>query len=150
VVSTIKARVAAVGITQTAKEVDVTLPVPLSRWSLPGDYQSRAHRSPIKIRRCWLDSVPAYSGFGAVVCTWGQLKVESQDGEEARVNVTTREPQALGGGHVISDLIAGKPGTATSLGQVTDCYPVPHLKPRLPARRLISFTFNPTIFIKFH
>jgi len=82
------------------------LPAPLSRWSLPG-------RSiwdtdpPIKIRRCWLDSVPAYSGFGAVDLYLGNSRNRISRWEKL-VLTSRREPQALrGGGHVISDLIAG-------------------------------------------
>ena len=50
--------------------------------------------------------------------------VEAPEVEESRVSFAQAKPQALrGGGHVISDLIAGKPVHLRAIGQVTDCYP---------------------------
>ena len=150
VVSTVeelKARVAAVGITQVAKEVDVITTGTFEPMESTGAMINLGHTDPpIKIRRCWLDSVPAYSGFGAVDLYLGATQgIESQDGEEARLSVTTREPQALrGGGHVISDLIAGKPVQLRALGQVTDCYPRASFETTITRETINQFyLFNP-------
>lgn len=115
-VEELKARVAEVGITQAAKEVDVVTTGTFEPMESSGAIINLGHTDPpIKIRRCWLDGVPAYSGFGAVDLYLGATQaVEAVDGEE------TREK---GGGHVISDLIAGLPIQLRALGQVTDCYP---------------------------
>ena len=123
-VEELKARVAEVGIAQTAKEVDVVTTGTFEPMESSGAIINLGHTDPpIKIRRCWLDGVPAYSGFGAVDLYLGATQaVESLDAEGQSGSET--KPQALkGGGHVISDLIAGKPVHLRAVGQVTDCYP---------------------------
>lgn len=112
----LKARIAEVGVTQVAKEVDVIATGTFEPMESSGAIINLGHTDPpIKIRRCWLDGVPAYSGFGAVDLYLGaSCAVDAIDGEEA----TER-----GGGHVIEDLIAGKPVHVRAQGQVTDCYP---------------------------
>ena len=66
-VEELKARVEQVGITQTAKEVDVITTGTFEPMESSGAIINLGHTDPpIKIRRCWLDGVPAYSGFGAV------------------------------------------------------------------------------------
>ncbi|MBD1860714.1 MULTISPECIES: homocysteine biosynthesis protein [Trichocoleus] len=118
----IKARVAEVGVAQTAKTVDVVTTGTFEPMESSGAILNLGHTDPpIKIRQCWLDGVLAYSGFGAVDLYLGATQVvdypgmsEAADGEENRER---------GGGHVIEDLIAGKPVQLRALGQVTDCYP---------------------------
>jgi uncharacterized protein (DUF39 family) len=116
-VEELKARVAEVGVSQTAKEVDVITTGTFEPMESSGAIINLGHTDPpIKIRRCWLDGVSAYSGFGAVDLYIGATQIsESPDGEELREN--------KGGGHVIENLIAGKPVHLRAVGQVTDCYP---------------------------
>ncbi|MBD2664106.1 hypothetical protein B6N60_03724 [Richelia sinica FACHB-800] len=115
-VEELKARVAAVGVTKAAKEVDVITTGTFEPMESSGAIINLGHTDPpIKIRRCWLDGVQAYSGFGAVDLYLGaSCSVDSIDGEEVKER---------GGGHVIEDLIAGKPIHVRAVGQVTDCYP---------------------------
>jgi uncharacterized protein (DUF39 family) len=97
---------------------------------------------PIKIRQCWLDGVPAYSGFGAVDLYLGATQVtdygamgEGPDNEDLRER---------GGGHVIADLIAGKPIHLRALGQVTDCYSRASFETTLTKDSINQFyLFNP-------
>jgi L-aspartate semialdehyde sulfurtransferase len=118
----LKARVAEVGITQTAQEVDVVVAGTFEPMEASGAILNLGHTDPpIKIRQCWLDGVLAYSGFGAVDLYLGASQsaeplgmAEINDGEE----VGDR-----GGGHVIEDLIAGKTVQLRATGQSTDCYP---------------------------
>ncbi|HEY9861389.1 MAG TPA: homocysteine biosynthesis protein [Candidatus Obscuribacterales bacterium] len=118
----VKARVAEVGVAQTAKTVDVVTTGTFEPMESSGAILNLGHTDPpIKIRQCWLDGVLAYSGFGAVDLYLGATQVvdypgmaEAADGEENRER---------GGGHVIEDLIAGRPVQLRALGQVTDCYP---------------------------
>ncbi len=112
----VKARVVEVGVTKVAKEVDVITTGTFEPMESSGAIINLGHTDPpIKIRRCWLDGVPAYSGFGAVDLYLGaSCAVETMEGEEVRER---------GGGHVIEDLIAGKPVHIRAQGQVTDCYP---------------------------
>ncbi|MFM7407533.1 MAG: homocysteine biosynthesis protein [Cuspidothrix sp.] len=112
----LKARVAEIGVNKAAKEVDVITTGTFEPMESSGAVINLGHTDPpIKIRRCWLDGVPAYSGFGAVDLYLGaSCPVDSLDGEEVRER---------GGGHVIEDLIAGKSIQVRAIGQVTDCYP---------------------------
>jgi uncharacterized protein (DUF39 family) len=121
-VEELKARVAEVGVTQTAKEVDVVTTGTFEPMESSGAIINIGHTDPpIKIRKCWLDGVPAYAGFGAVDLYLGATQqvdytglVDSPDPEESTLR---------GGGHVIEDLIAGKSVHLRAIGQVTDCYP---------------------------
>jgi len=121
-VEELKARVAEVGVTQTAKEVDVVTTGTFEPMESSGAIINIGHTDPpIKIRKCWLDGVPAYAGFGAVDLYLGATQqvdytglVDSPDPEESTLR---------GGGHVIEDLIAGKSVHLRAVGQVTDCYP---------------------------
>lgn len=120
----LKARVAEVGVVQAAQEVDVITTGTFEPMESSGAIINLGHTDPpIKIRRCWLDGVLAYSGFGAVDLYLGATQVsEAADGEELRMGEGM--PAALrGGGHVIEDLIAGKPIPLRAIGQATDCYP---------------------------
>lgn len=115
-VEELKTRVAEIGVTKAAQKVDVITTGTFEPMESSGAIINLGHTDPpIKIRRCWLDGVPAYSGFGAVDLYVGaSCAEEKMDGEEHRER---------GGGHVIEDLIAGKPIQIRALGQVTDCYP---------------------------
>jgi L-aspartate semialdehyde sulfurtransferase len=115
-VEEVKKRVTEEGVTKVAQEVDVITTGTFEPMESSGTIINLGQTDPpIKIRRCWLDGVPAYSGFGAVDLYLGaSCPVEVQDGEEVKER---------GGGHVIEDLIAGKPVHIKAQGQVTDCYP---------------------------
>ncbi|MBW4618526.1 MAG: homocysteine biosynthesis protein [Cyanosarcina radialis HA8281-LM2] len=126
-VGELKARVAEVGVTQSAKEVDVIATGTFEPMESSGAIINLGHTDPpIKIRSCWLDGVPAYAGFGAVDLYLGATAMveypnigEVPDLEARRSGYV----QERGGGHVIEDLIAGKPVQLRAIGQVTDCYP---------------------------
>ena len=101
-VEELKARVANSSVPQAAKEVDVITTGTFEPMESSGAIINLGHTDPpIKIRRCWMDNVPVYSGFGAVDLYLGATQpTEAMDGEETRDRV---------GGHVIADLIAGLP-----------------------------------------
>lgn len=115
-VEELKARVAETSVSEVAKQVDVVTTGTFEPMESSGAIINLGHTDPpIKIRRCWLDGVPAYSGFGAVDLYLGATEMnEVPDGEDARER---------GGGHAIEDLIAGKAVHLRAIGQVTDCYP---------------------------
>ncbi len=142
-VEELKARVAEVGITQTAKEVDVITTGSFEPMESSGAIINLGHTDPpIKIRRCWLDGVPAYAGFGAVDLYLGATQGvdytgigDIPDGEESRER---------GGGHVIEDLIAGKAVQLRAIGQVTDCYPRASFETTITRETINQFyLFNP-------
>ena len=142
-VEELKARVAEVGVTQTAKEVDVVTTGTFEPMESSGAIINLGHTDPpIKIRKCWLDSIPAYAGFGAVDLYLGATQVvdytdigDIPDGEESRER---------GGGHVIEDLIAGKSVQLRAIGQVTDCYPRASFDTTITRETINQFyLFNP-------
>lgn len=132
-----KARVMEVGITQATKEVDVITTGTFEPMESSGAIINLGHTDPpIKIRQCWIDGVPAYSGFGAVDLYLGATHVvEEAEGEEVRER---------GGGHVIAELIAGKSVHLRALGQVTDCYPRASFETTITKDTINQFyLFNP-------
>lgn len=136
-VEELKKRIAEIGITKATKAVDVITTGTFEPMESSGAIINLGHTDPpIKIRRCWLDGVPAYSGFGAVDLYLGaSCAVETTDGEELRER---------GGGHVIEDLIAGKPVQVRALGQVTDCYPRATFETTITCDTINQFyLFNP-------
>ncbi|HLO47575.1 MAG TPA: homocysteine biosynthesis protein [Kamptonema sp.] len=134
-VEELKARVAEVGATQAAKEVDVITTGTFEPMESSGAIINLGHTDPpIKIRSCWLDGVLAYSGFGAVDLYLGATQV-AEDGEESGER---------GGGHVIEDLIAGKTVQLRATGQVTDCYPRASFETTITRETINQFyLFNP-------
>jgi uncharacterized protein (DUF39 family) len=137
-VEELKARVAEVGVTQTAKEVDIVTTGTFEPMESSGAIVNLGHTDPpIKIRQCWLGGVPAYAGFGAVDLYLGATQAaEGSDGEEIR--------ERGGGGYVIEDLIAGKPVSLRALGQVTDCYPRASFETTITRDTINQFyLFNP-------
>ncbi|HEY9726438.1 MAG TPA: homocysteine biosynthesis protein [Chroococcales cyanobacterium] len=142
-VEELKARVAEVGVVQTAKDVDVVTTGTFEPMESSGAIVNLGHTDPpIKIRKCWLDGVPAYAGFGAVDLYLGATQVvdytgigDIPDGEESRER---------GGGHVIEDLIAGKSVQLRAIGQVTDCYPRASFDTTITRETINQFyLFNP-------
>ena len=133
----LKARVAETSVAQAAKEVDVVTTGTFEPMESSGAIINLGHTDPpIKIRQCWIDGVPAYSGFGAVDLYLGATQVgESAEGEEMRER---------GGGSVIADLIAGKRVNLRAIGQVTDCYPRASFETMITRDTINQFyLFNP-------
>jgi uncharacterized protein (DUF39 family) len=119
-VEELKARVQDLGVTKAAQTVDVITTGTFEPMESSGAILNMGHTDPpIKIRQCWLDDVPAYSGFGAVDLYLGATQLADFSG---RVEGDAEETRERGGGHVIADLIAGKPVHLRAIGQVTDCY----------------------------
>ncbi|WP_017306809.1 homocysteine biosynthesis protein [Spirulina subsalsa] len=145
-VEELKARVQEVGVTQTTQEVDVITTGTFEPMESTGAIFNLGHTDPpIKIRQCWLEGVPAYAGLGAVDLYLGATVMAEYgglgDAEESRLNTVLPE---RGGGHVIEDLIAGKPVQLRALGQVTDCYPLPSFETTITRETINQFyLFNP-------
>lgn len=132
-VEELKARVAEVGVTQAAQQVDVITTGTFEPMESSGAIINLGHTDPpIKIRQCWLDGVPAYSGFGAVDLYLGATQ-PTDDGEEER-----------GGGHVIEALVGGRSVALRAIGQVTDCYPRASFETSITRDSINQFyLFNP-------
>ncbi|MGQ4650137.1 homocysteine biosynthesis protein [Lyngbya aestuarii] len=142
-VEELKARVAEIGVTQAAKEVDVITTGTFEPMESSGAIINLGHTDPpIKIRQCWLDGVPAYAGFGAVDLYLGATQAVDYTGVGEVPD--TEESKERGGGHVIEDLIADKPVQLRALGQATDCYPRTSLTTTLTKETINQFyLFNP-------
>jgi uncharacterized protein (DUF39 family) len=130
-VEELKARVKETSVAEVARQVDVVTTGTFEPMESSGAIINLGHTDPpIKIRQCWLDGVQVYAGFGAVDLYLGASQMadysglgEMADLEDLR-ELRLRSPlQEHGGGHVIADLIAGKPIKVRAIGQVTDCYP---------------------------
>ncbi len=135
-VEELKLRVAEVGVTQAAQEVDVITTGTFEPMESSGAILNLGHSDPpIQIRQCWLDGVLAYSGFGAVDLYLGATQMSDEEAEDA---------QPVGGGHVIESLIAGKTVHLRALGHATDCYPRASLETTITRDSINQFyLYNP-------
>ena len=123
-VAEVKAKVDRLGISEIFERVDVITTGTFEPMESSGAIINLGHTDPpIKIRQCWLDSIAAYAGFGAVDLYLGATATADYNLTESDPNL--REGMALekGGGHVIEDLIAGRGVQLKAIGQKTDCYP---------------------------
>jgi uncharacterized protein (DUF39 family) len=150
-VEELKARVKEVGVTQVAKEVDVVTTGTFEPMESSGAVLNLGHTDPpIKIRQCWMDGVLAYSGFGAVDLYLGATQMTEYSGMGELADADERDPRSRnavrdrGGGHVIADLIAGKPVHLRAIGQVTDCYSRASLETTITRETINQFyLYNP-------
>jgi len=136
-VEELKARVAQSTVAEVAKQVDVITTGTFEPMESSGAMINLGQTDPpIKIRQCWIDGVPAYSGFGAVDLYLGATEMaEPHEGE------TLKE---RGGGQVLEDLIAGKSLPLRALGQGTDCYPRESLETSISKETVNQFyLYNP-------
>ncbi|HEY9698488.1 MAG TPA: homocysteine biosynthesis protein [Trichocoleus sp.] len=120
-VEELKAKVQEMGVAQVAKAVDVITTGTFEPMESSGAILNLGQTDPpIKIRQCWLDGIPAYSGFGAVDLYLGATQTADYSSQSDGLDAD--ELRDRGGGHVIADLIAGKTVHLRALGQVSDCY----------------------------
>ena len=147
-VEELKTRVKEIGIDEAFKTVDVLCSGTFEPMESSGAILNLGHTDPpIKIRQCWLDGVPAYAGFGAVDLYLGatamldyKVIAEINDNDSRSGSVTVER----GGGHVIEDLIAGKPVNLKAIGQVTDCYPRSSFETTVTRKTINQFyLYNP-------
>ena len=123
-VAEVKAKVPNLGVTEVAKQVDVVTTGTFEPMESTGAIINLGHTDPpIKIRQCWLDGISAYAAFGAVDLYLGATATADYNLQESDPNLREGISGERGGGHVIEDLIAGKPIQLRAIGQKTDCYP---------------------------
>ncbi|MEN9216005.1 MAG: homocysteine biosynthesis protein [Gloeomargarita sp. HHBFW_bins_162] len=129
----LKARVKEWGVARCTRTVDVITTGTFEPMESSGAVLNLGQTDPpIKLHRCWLDGVPAYTGFGAVDVVIGASQLSEDEGAER------------GGGHVIADLIAGQAVALKAVGQSTDCYPRPTLETRIRKDTINQFyLYNP-------
>ncbi|MEL6442266.1 MAG: homocysteine biosynthesis protein [Cyanobacteria bacterium J06621_8] len=123
-VAEVKQKVGELGIAKVAQQVDVVTTGTFEPMESTGAILNLGHTDPpIKIRQCWLNGVIAYAGFGAVDLYLGATANADYNLQESDPNLRVGMGAEIGGGHVIEDLIAGKPVQLKAIGQKTDCYP---------------------------
>jgi uncharacterized protein (DUF39 family) len=132
----LKHRVAEVGVTKTAKEVDVITTGTFEPIESAGAIINLGHTDPpLRLRSAWLDGVLAYCGLGAVDLYLGATQ-EPDTPEEGNKH--------RGGAHVISDLISGKAVSLRAIGSGGDCYPRQTLETTITKDSINQFyLYNP-------
>ena len=137
----LKAKVKKLGIKKTYEKVDVICTGTFEPMESSGAILNLGHTDPpMKIRKCWLDGVPAYAGFGAVDLYLGATAL-TENGTNEQDNSSIPEK---GGAHVIESFIAGQSVTVKAIGQVTDCYPRASFESTITAETINQFyLYNP-------
>ena len=137
----LKAKVKKLGIKKTYEKVDVICTGTFEPMESSGAILNLGHTDPpMKIRKCWLDGVPAYAGFGAVDLYLGATAL-TENGTNEQDNSSIPEK---GGAHVIESIIAGQSVTVKAIGQVTDCYPRASFESTITAETINQFyLYNP-------
>jgi uncharacterized protein (DUF39 family) len=108
------------GLAETARRVDVVTTGTFAPMCSSGVYLNFGHSAPrIKGHQITLNDVPAYGGLAAVDTYLGATALPAND----PLNSNHPGEFRYGGGHVIHDLVAGKPVKLRVTGYGTDCYP---------------------------
>ncbi len=101
------------GITVAAEEVDIVTTGTFGPMCSSGAFLNFGHADPpIKYEHLWLNDVHAYHGNAAADCYIGCTRMADI------------RPFEYGGGHLIEDLVAGKPIRLRGNSYTTDCYPL--------------------------
>ncbi|MFW9898697.1 MAG: homocysteine biosynthesis protein [Candidatus Thorarchaeota archaeon] len=96
-----------------AEEIDIVTTGTFGPMCSSGAFLNFGHTDPpIKFEHLWLNDVHAYHGNAAVDCYIGCTRMADV------------RPFEYGGGHVIEDLVAGKPIRLRGNSYTTDCYPL--------------------------
>jgi L-aspartate semialdehyde sulfurtransferase len=112
--------VKAEGPAEAARRVDVVTTGTFAPMCSSGAFINFGHSTPpIKASRVWFNRVPAYAGLAAVDCYIGA----TEPAEDDPLNKVYPGEFTYGGGHVIQDLVDGKPVHLLAEAYGTDCYP---------------------------
>ncbi|TFG20797.1 MAG: CBS domain-containing protein [Promethearchaeota archaeon] len=113
------------GITVAAEEVDIVTTGTFGPMCSSGAFLNFGHADPpIKYEHLWLNEVHAYHGNAAADCYIGCTRMADV------------RPFEYGGGHVIEDLVAGKPIRIRGNSYTTDCYPLAEVDTELTIKDL--------------
>lgn len=113
------------GIKKAAKEVDVVTTGTFAPMCSSGAFINFKNSKPkIKAQKVWLNGINAYAGLAAADIYLGVTELPDED----LLNKVFPGSFKYGGGHVIEDLVAGKPIKLRAISYGTDCYPKKELK----------------------
>jgi L-aspartate semialdehyde sulfurtransferase len=108
------------GAAEAARTVDVVTTGTFSPMCSSGAFLNFGHSTPpIKASKVWLNNVRTHAGLAAVDIYLGATEPNVDD----PLNKVYPGEFKYGGGHVIQDLVAGKPVHLEAEGYGTDCYP---------------------------
>ena len=110
------------GVKKASEKVDVVTTGTFSPMCSSGAYLNLGHSKPrIKLGggKCYLNDVPAYSGFAAVDLYIGATALPDNDPK----NKVHPGEFKYGGGDVIEELVSGKDVKLIATAYGTDCYP---------------------------
>jgi uncharacterized protein (DUF39 family) len=108
------------GAEEAARTVDVVTTGTFAPMCSSGVFINFKQSVPtIKASKVWFNNVPAYGGLAAVDCFLGA----TEPCEEDPLNKVWPGEFNYGGGHVIQDLVAGRPVHLRATGYGTSCYP---------------------------
>lgn len=129
------------GPVKAALEVDVVTTGTFGPMCSSGAFMSFGHTQPrIKAAKAWLNDVPVFAGLAAVDVYIGV----TEPAEDDPLNKIFPGEFKYGGGHVIQDLVAGKPVTLRAEAYGTDCYPKKKLEKEITLKTVPEvFLFNP-------
>ncbi|MDQ0285965.1 uncharacterized protein (DUF39 family) [Desulfofundulus luciae] len=129
------------GLTHASREVDVVTTGTFAPMCSSGAFLNFGHPAPrIKMHRVWLNNVPAYTGIAAVDAYIGATELPEDD----PLNSNHPGEFRYGGGHVIEDLVAGRPVRLKAVGYGTDCYPRREIETTITIHDLNeAILFNP-------
>jgi uncharacterized protein (DUF39 family) len=117
--------VAEKGVTAATRQVDVVTTGTFGTMCSSGAFLNFGHSRPrIKMKKIYLNGVSAYGGLAAVDAYLGATELPESDPE----NRVYPGRFLYGGGHVIEDLVAGRPVKLEATGYGTDCYPRRHIE----------------------
>jgi len=113
------------GAKKAAERVDVVTTGTFGPMCSTGATFSMGHTKPkMKLRKAWLNNVPAYCGIAAVDFYLGATEIPDDD----PANKVFPGKFAYGGAHVIEDLVRGKSVRLRATAYGTDCYPAKALR----------------------
>jgi uncharacterized protein (DUF39 family) len=133
--------VEAKGPVKAALEVDVVTTGTFGPMCSSGAFMNFGHTQPrIKAAKAWLNDVPVFAGLAAVDVYIGATESREDD----PLNKVFPGEFRYGGGHVIQDLVSGKPVTLRAEAYGTDCYPRKKLEKEITLKTVQeAFLFNP-------
>ena len=121
------------GPEEAAASVDVVTTGTFSPMCSSGAFINFGHSVPgIKAHRVWLNNVAAFAGIAAVDIYLGA----TEPAEDDPLNKVYPGEFRCGGGHVIQDLVAGKPVLLRAKAYGTHCYPRKYLEKEITLKDL--------------
>ncbi len=129
------------GPVKAALEVDVVTTGTFGPMCSSGAFMNFGHSQPrIKAAKVWLNEVPVFAGLAAVDVYIGATEPKEDD----PLNQVFPGEFRYGGGHVIQDLVSGRPVILRAESYGTDCYPRKKLEKEITLKTVPeAFIFNP-------